>query len=95
MSGFLAKTGLLAAAAAAAAIFYAQKRSQETGKDIVEVLGNLPAELKESGAGWQQKLMVAVDAGKQAAAAKEAEIDHQLGRQEEQSESARTADFVA
>ncbi len=93
--GFFSKVGLLSAAAAAAAVFYAQKRSQETGRDIVEVLGNLPAELKGSGAGWQEKLRLAVDAGKQAAAAKEAEIERQLGEPEEQSEPAQPADFVA
>ncbi len=92
MGKFFSSVGLLAAAATAATVIYAQKRSQQTGRDVVDVLGNLPAELKESGSEWQQKLRLAVDAGKQAAAAKEAEIEQQLGQREEQ--PSRAADYA-
>ena len=75
-----------------AIIAYAQHRSNETGKDILSVLNNLPEELKQSQAEWQERLMRAMEAGKQAAAEKEAEIEQELNAQDTQPQE--VPDFV-
>jgi hypothetical protein len=57
------------------------------------VLSNLPEELKQSQAEWQQRLREAVEVGKQAAAAREAEIDRELGKDEEPT-ATPVADYI-
>lgn len=75
---FATRIGLLAGLAGAGLLIYAQKRSEKTGKDIGTVLSNLPEELQETKEQLQHRAKVALEAGKQAAAEKEAEIDRQL-----------------
>lgn len=75
---FASRLGIVAGLAGAAVVIYAQRRSQKTGRDLVEVLLNLPQELKETKAELQVQLMAALDKGRQAAAQKEAEIDREL-----------------
>lgn len=70
--------GMAASLAGAAVLMYAERRAQRTGRDVGAVLSNLPGELKETRGELQKKLRRAVEAGKQAAAEKEAEIDRQL-----------------
>jgi hypothetical protein len=82
MSKLISSFGLVVGIAAAAALVYAKQRSAQTGKDVMSVLFNLPAELKESQAQWQQRLKEAVEVGKKAAAEKEAEIDRELEGEE-------------
>ena len=65
-----------------AVLAFAQHRSNETGRDIISILQNLPQELKEARAEWQQKAMVAMEEGKKAAAEREAEIYRELSAQE-------------
>jgi len=76
--GLIKGLGWITAGAAVATIAFAQYRSSETGRDIVTVLQNLPQELKEAQAEWQQKAMDAMEEGKRAAAEREAEIDREL-----------------
>lgn len=83
MGRFMSGLGMTVGVAVIAVVAYAQKRSAETGKDIMTVLSNLPDELKRSQAEWQKKLEVAVDAGKKAAAEKEAEIERELEHETE------------
>lgn len=70
--------GLAATAAAAAVLYYAHRRSAETGRDIFTVLSRLPQELQESWEVWQVRLQEAVEVGKRAAAEREAEIEKGL-----------------
>lgn len=86
MGKLLSGMGWMTVIGGVAVIAYAQYRSNETGKDIVTVLKNLPEELKQSQSEWQERLMKAMEDGKQAAAEKEAEIDEKLRAQETQSE---------
>jgi hypothetical protein len=80
--GIVKGIGLLAGLAGAGVVFFAQKRSAETGKDIKEILANLPAELKVAGDEWKQKMNDAAEAGKRAMAEREAEIDRELEQEE-------------
>jgi Sec-independent protein translocase protein TatA len=70
--------GWMAAAGTAAVLAFAEYRSRETGRDLATVLKNLPDELKQSQAEWQERLGKAVEEGKQAASRREAEIDQEL-----------------
>lgn len=78
MGRFVSRLGLAAVIAGVAALVYAQRRSSETGKDIFEVLANLPEELRVSAAEWRQRLETAVQEGKKAADAREEEIEQRL-----------------
>ena len=78
MGHFMSGLGKVAGLAAVAVMVYAQRRSARTGKDVVTILSNLPAELKESQAEWQERLMEAVEVGRQAAAEREAELERDL-----------------
>ena len=91
MSKLLSSTGFTLLVAAAAVVIYAQKRAAETGRDTMSVLANLPEELKQSQAVWQEKLEKAVEVGKEAAARKEEEIDRQL---EEKPPAAPGVDYI-
>ena len=91
LSKFLSSAGFTIVVAAAAVVVYAQKRAAETGRDTMTVLANLPAELKESQTVWQEKLETALEAGKEAAARKEVEIDRQL---EEKPAAAPGVDYI-
>ncbi len=84
MGRLLSGMGWMTVLSGAAVLAYAQYRSNQTGKDIVTILQNLPDELKKSQAEWQQRLLTAMEAGKQAAAEKEAEIEQELSAQERQ-----------
>lgn len=76
------KMGLAAGLAGAALVIYVQRRSQQTGRDVTQVLSNLPEELIQTKAVLEKRLKTALAIGKKAAAEKEAEIDHQLRSQE-------------
>ena len=78
MGRFFSGLGKAAGLAAIAVAVYTQKLSSETGRDFMTVLLKLPEELKQSQAEWQKRLEHAVDAGKKAAAEKEAEIEREL-----------------
>lgn len=82
MSKFLSSMGWLTVIGAGATLAFAQYRSNETGRDIVTVLGNLPEELKQAEAEWQERLMRAVAVGRQAAGEREEEIERELSAQE-------------
>jgi len=73
----------MAMAAGAAVYVYAQRRSAMTGRDMGAVLSNLPQELKESGGVLKQHMGEAAMAGRKAALEREAEIDRQLGGEED------------
>ena len=83
---------MVAGLAAVAVLVYAQRRSAQTGRDVVTVLSNLPEELKESQVEWQGRLRKAVEIGKEAAAAREAEIDRELG--EPQTQATPVTDYI-
>lgn len=72
------RLGLLAAAAGALLYIYARQRAAETGKDIPSVIANLPEELRESWAEWQDSARVAMEAGMKAAREREADIEESL-----------------
>lgn len=75
---FASRLGVVVGLAGAAVMLYAQRRSQRTGRDLGTVLSNLPQELKETKAELEQKVRVALERGRRAAAEKEAEIDREL-----------------
>ncbi|MFA6002006.1 MAG: hypothetical protein WC828_07850 [Thermoleophilia bacterium] len=74
---------MMALAAGAAVYVYAQRRSEETGRDLGTVLSNLPQELKESSGVLKQHMGEAAIAGRKAAMEREAEIDRQLSGEED------------
>lgn len=78
----VSKIGFTAVLAGAALLLYAKNRSDKTGRDIGTVLSNLPDELKETRGELQKEVKIALEAGKRAAAEKEAEIDRQLESEE-------------
>lgn len=80
---FASRLGVIAGLAGAAVFIYAQRRSQKTGKDMEEVLRNLPQELMETKMELEQQIRAALDRGRRAAAEKEAEIDRELKEAEE------------
>lgn len=73
--------GWLTVIGAGAALAFAQYRANETGRDVVTVLKNLPEELQVSAMEWQARLMQAVAEGKKAADAKEVELEQDLAGQ--------------
>jgi hypothetical protein len=75
---FFSTVGLTIGLAGAAVWMYAQRRSQQTGRDITTVLSNLPEELKQTKSELQREMKSAMSAGKRAAAEKEAQIDREL-----------------
>ena len=84
MARLLSGMGWMTALGGAAIVAFAQYRSNQTGKDIVTIMQNLPQEIKEAQAEWQQRLLTAMEAGRQAAGEKEAEIEQALSAQEHQ-----------
>lgn len=86
--------GWLAAAGTAAVLAFAQYRSHETGRDMVTVLKNLPEELKQSRAEWQERVEKALQEGKQAAAEREAQIDRELSGTAETADREEVPDYI-
>ncbi|MHB0915987.1 MAG: hypothetical protein ACYC5A_03480 [Thermoleophilia bacterium] len=85
--GLLKGVGLLAGAAAAAAVMFARKRSAETGRDIAEVMADLPDELRKAAAEMKAQIRESISVGRKAAAKREAEIDRLI-----EAEDARLAE---
>jgi len=79
----MSKLVVMAGLAGAAVLVYAQRRSEKTGRNVGTVLTNLPDELNETRGELEQQIREALEAGKKAAAEKEAEIDRQLAATEE------------
>lgn len=75
---FTSALGVVVSLAGAAVVLYAERRAEKTGRDVGAVLANLPEELKATRTQLQKNLRQAMEAGKQAAADKEAQIDRQL-----------------
>jgi hypothetical protein len=70
--------GLVAGAAAGAAAILAYRISQESGKSFVEALSEVPAEAERYWEEIRARGTEAVEAGREAAREKQAEIEHQL-----------------
>lgn len=79
---FMSKLGMVTSMAAAAVLVYAQHRGEKTGKDVGTVLSHLPEELNGTKDELRRQLSQAMEAGRRAAADKEAEIDRQLAAEE-------------
>ncbi len=93
MGKLLEKLGWAGLIAGAAVVVYAQRRAASTGRDVGEVLANLPDEFKHSRAELEQEMKDAVVVGKKAAAEREAEFDRELSRDD--SGISRMPDFLA
>ncbi len=78
MGRLLSGLGWTAAAGTVAALAFARYRSNETGKDIVTVLGNLPEELQEAQSEWRRRLQKALAEGREAAAERELRFEREL-----------------
>lgn len=87
--GMIKGIGILAGITAVGIVIFAQKRSAETGRDIKDVMSNLPEELKCAGGEMKQKLKGAAGDYKKAAAKKEAEIDELLEEEESKLNAAK------
>ena len=83
MGRFLNGVLVSALAAGTAVYIYAQRRSAATGRDVGEVISNLPQELKESGGSLKHHMEEAAAAGRKAASARENEIERELNGEEE------------
>lgn len=79
---------VLAGIAGAGVVLFAQKRSAETGRDIKEVMANLPEELRGAGDDMKKRFKAAAGEFKEASARKEAEIDELLAEEEAKLEAA-------
>lgn len=86
--GLIKGAGLLAGIAGAGVYLFAQRRSAATGRDIGDILGNLPEELKEFGDEMKQRLRESAGIVREEAARKEAEIDALMEAEEERLEAA-------
>lgn len=80
--GIFKGIGLLAAIAGAGVVLFAQKRSAETGKDIKDIMANLPEEMKAAADEMKGRLQEASGEFKKAAAQREAEIDELIAEEE-------------
>jgi len=80
MGSMFSKLGWAGVIAGVAVTAYAQRRAGRTGRDMGQVLSNLPDELRQSRAEFEQELKEAVAAGKKAAAEREAEFDRELAQ---------------
>lgn len=74
--------GLLAGAAAAGAVLFARRRSAGTGRDIVEVMADLPDELRKAAAEIKVRASESITIARKAAAEREAEIDRLIEAEE-------------
>ncbi len=90
MGRILSGMGWMTVLGGAAVMAFAQYRSNRTGRDLVTVLQNLPEELKEAQAEWQECLLAAMDAGRKAAAEKEEQIERELSAHEHKFSSRQT-----
>ena len=86
--GVVKGIGLLAGIAGVGIVLFAQKRSAATGKDVGEILGNLPEELRQYGDEMKLRLKESVTIGKDAAAERETEIDQMIAEEEAKLEAA-------
>ncbi|RJQ41823.1 MAG: hypothetical protein C4534_11455 [Gaiellales bacterium] len=89
--GLLKGIGLLAGIAGAGVALFAQKRSAATGRDVGEIVGNLPEELRQYGEELKQRLMESMALAREAANRREEEIDALLAAEEARLEEASSA----
>jgi Sec-independent protein translocase protein TatA len=87
--GIFKGLAIAGAIAGVGAVIFAQKRSAETGRDIKEVMKDLPNELKGAGDDMKQRMKGAKGEYQKASEQKEAEIDQQLAEEEAKLETAK------
>ena len=93
MGKLVSKLGWAGVIAGVAIVAYARRRADKTGRDMGAVLSNLPDELKQSRAEFQQEVKEAVEVGKKAAVDAEADFDRAFV--EPDSGISRMPDFLA
>lgn len=87
--GMIKGLAVLAGIAGAGVLLFARKRSAETGRDIKDVLSNLPEELKGAGEEMKERFDSAADVYKDSSIRKEAEIDEMIAVEEARLEAAQ------